>query len=114
MRDLIARALRGVLDLLVPCRRGGRHSATHVSAPAASVPAPTAANPWSRPWRSPSKEEAAALFRRERTGVASVVDVSLLGTAMWVLAPDIVAGLLLGRDLPSGDRTQAPNPIVNS
>jgi len=57
---------------------------------------------------------AAALFRRERTGIASVVDVSLLGTAMWVLAPDIVATKLTGGDLPSFDRTGAPNPIVNS
>jgi crotonobetainyl-CoA:carnitine CoA-transferase CaiB-like acyl-CoA transferase len=57
---------------------------------------------------------AAALFRRERTGEGSVVDVSLLGTAMWLLAPDIVASKLLGIDLPSGDRTQPPNPIVNS
>src|SRR6185295_6980988 len=31
---------------------------------------------------------AAALLQRERTGEASVVDVSLLGTAMWLLAPD--------------------------
>jgi crotonobetainyl-CoA:carnitine CoA-transferase CaiB-like acyl-CoA transferase len=57
---------------------------------------------------------AAALFRRERTGVASVVDISLLGTAMWVLAPDIIAGKLLGIDLPANDRTAPPNPIVNS
>src|SRR5262249_18333890 len=57
---------------------------------------------------------AAALFRRERTGEPSVVDVSLLGTAMWVMAPDIVATKLLGIDLPAPDRTQAPNPIVNS
>ena len=57
---------------------------------------------------------AAALFRRERTGVASVVDISLLGTAMWILAPDIVFARLTGQEMPSGDRTQAPNPIVNS
>jgi crotonobetainyl-CoA:carnitine CoA-transferase CaiB-like acyl-CoA transferase len=57
---------------------------------------------------------AAALFHRERTGEPSIVDVSLLGTAMWVLAPDIVATKLLGFDLPSPDRTQPPNPIVNS
>jgi crotonobetainyl-CoA:carnitine CoA-transferase CaiB-like acyl-CoA transferase len=57
---------------------------------------------------------AAALFRRERTGEPSVVDVSLLGCGMWVLAPDIVATKLLGFDLPAGDRTQAMNPIVNS
>jgi crotonobetainyl-CoA:carnitine CoA-transferase CaiB-like acyl-CoA transferase len=57
---------------------------------------------------------AAALYRRERTGVASVVDVSLLGTAMWIMAPDIVASRLLGIELPAGDRSQAMNPIVNS
>jgi len=57
---------------------------------------------------------AAALFRRERTGVAPVVDVSLLGTALWVMAPDVIASNLLGIDLPSGNRTQPPNPIVNS
>ena len=57
---------------------------------------------------------AAALFQRERTGKAPLVDVSLLGTAMWVMAPDIVASKLLGFDLPSGDRTMSPNPIVNS
>jgi crotonobetainyl-CoA:carnitine CoA-transferase CaiB-like acyl-CoA transferase len=57
---------------------------------------------------------AAALFRRERTGTPSVVDVSLLGTAMWIMGPDIIASKLLGIDLPSSDRTQPPNPIVNS
>jgi crotonobetainyl-CoA:carnitine CoA-transferase CaiB-like acyl-CoA transferase len=57
---------------------------------------------------------AAALLRRERTGEASVVDVSLLGTAMWIMAPDIVASKLLGIDLPAADRTAAMNPIVNS
>ena len=57
---------------------------------------------------------AAALFRRERTGVPSVVDISLLGTAMWIMGPDIIASKLLGIDLPSSDRTQPPNPIVNS
>src|SRR5436309_13506004 len=57
---------------------------------------------------------AAALFRRERTGESSVLDISLLGTAMWLMAPDIIASKLLGFDLPQGDRTLSPNPIVNS
>ncbi len=57
---------------------------------------------------------AAALFRRERTGVPSVVDVSLLGTAMWILAPDIVMTRLTDQEMPMFDRTAAPNPIVNS
>ena len=57
---------------------------------------------------------AAALFHRERSGEPSVVDVSLLGTAMWIMAPDVIAAKLLGADLPAGDRTRPPNPIVNS
>jgi crotonobetainyl-CoA:carnitine CoA-transferase CaiB-like acyl-CoA transferase len=58
---------------------------------------------------------AAALFRRERTGQPSVVDVSLLGCAMWTLSPDIVASKLYGGDpLPKFDRTQAPNPVTNT
>jgi crotonobetainyl-CoA:carnitine CoA-transferase CaiB-like acyl-CoA transferase len=57
---------------------------------------------------------AAALFHRERTGEASVVDVSLLGTAMWILAPDIVMTKLTDKEMPSFERTEAPNPIVNS
>jgi len=57
---------------------------------------------------------AAALFARERGGEIPVVDVSLLGTAMWVMAPDIVATKILGFDLPIGDRSMPMNPIVNS
>jgi crotonobetainyl-CoA:carnitine CoA-transferase CaiB-like acyl-CoA transferase len=57
---------------------------------------------------------AAALFRRERTGVPSLVDVSLLGTAMWILAPDIVMTRLTDQEMPAFDRAAAPNPIVNS
>ncbi len=59
---------------------------------------------------------AAAIARRERTGRPSVVDVSLLATAMWVLAPDIVASKLVdprvGIPRPGG-RTQNPNPVGN-
>ena len=36
---------------------------------------------------------AGALFRRERTGEPSVVDVSLLNAAMWTLASDMLSGL---------------------
>jgi crotonobetainyl-CoA:carnitine CoA-transferase CaiB-like acyl-CoA transferase len=39
---------------------------------------------------------AAALLRRERTGRAAVVDVSLLSTAAWIGAPAIVASQLYG------------------
>ncbi len=60
---------------------------------------------------------AAALFGRERTGEAPVVDISLLNTAMWVLAPDIVASKLIeggGSFIPKFSRKQAPNPVGNS
>lgn len=57
---------------------------------------------------------AAALLHRERTGHAPVVDVSLFGTAMWVLAPDVIASGVLPGGIPSFARTEAPNPLVNT
>jgi crotonobetainyl-CoA:carnitine CoA-transferase CaiB-like acyl-CoA transferase len=55
-----------------------------------------------------------ALYKRERTGEPSVVDVSLLGMAAWHLSPDIVAAGLLGEDnLPRFAADDMPNPIVN-
>jgi crotonobetainyl-CoA:carnitine CoA-transferase CaiB-like acyl-CoA transferase len=57
---------------------------------------------------------AAALFQRERTGQGCSVDVSLLGTATWLMAPDILAAILLGHELPHTDRTRAPNPLMNT
>jgi crotonobetainyl-CoA:carnitine CoA-transferase CaiB-like acyl-CoA transferase len=54
---------------------------------------------------------AAALFKRERTGVASVVDVSLLGTAAWVASSDIVYSAAAGGDFSRLER-RATNPIA--
>jgi crotonobetainyl-CoA:carnitine CoA-transferase CaiB-like acyl-CoA transferase len=48
---------------------------------------------------------AAALYQREKTGVGSIVDVSLLGTAVWTLAPDLATTTILG---------VAPPPIDSS
>jgi len=57
----------------------------------------------------------AALFHRERTGQGIELDVSLLGTAMWVLSPDIVASLMYGAMLPSaGEMRVTPNPLVGN
>jgi crotonobetainyl-CoA:carnitine CoA-transferase CaiB-like acyl-CoA transferase len=56
---------------------------------------------------------AAALLQRATTGEAPVVDVSLLGLAMWQLSPDIVASGLYGGDpMPKFDRSASPNPLV--
>jgi len=57
---------------------------------------------------------AAALYAREKTGVGGVVDVSLLGTAVWLMAPDILAADSLGRELPRADRSRAANPLTNT
>jgi crotonobetainyl-CoA:carnitine CoA-transferase CaiB-like acyl-CoA transferase len=62
---------------------------------------------------------AAALFRRERTGVPAVVDISLLGTAMWNISADItmakaLAAIGLDKGMPKMNRRMSPNPIVNA
>lgn len=58
---------------------------------------------------------AAALLKRERTGEPSVVDVSLLATAMWQVSPMIIASKLFGfSKIPQGDRTKSPNPGVGT
>ncbi len=62
---------------------------------------------------------AAALFKRERTGKPSVVDISLLGTAMWNISADVtmakaLAAIGLDKGMPRMDRRMTPNPIVNA
>jgi len=56
----------------------------------------------------------AALFGRERGLEPPVVDVSLLGTAMWMTAPDVIASTLMTGDMPKFSRASPPNPVVNS
>jgi len=56
---------------------------------------------------------AAALFKRERTGETSVVEVSLLAFGMWVNAPDIVQSKVYGHPMPKMTRAAMPNPLVN-
>ena len=58
---------------------------------------------------------AAALFKRERTGEPSVVDVSLLGLAAWNLGPDVTSAKLYDKaPIPKFDRNSAPNPLVGN
>ena len=57
---------------------------------------------------------AAALFKRERTGEASVVDVSLLSLGTWMMSPNIVAHKVFEDvPLPKFKREDAVNPISN-
>ncbi|MFC3778226.1 CaiB/BaiF CoA transferase family protein [Mycolicibacterium holsaticum] len=58
---------------------------------------------------------AAALFARERTGEPQVVDVSLLGSAVWGTAPHIAASSLFDIDaMPRGNHQAAHNPLSNT
>lgn len=58
---------------------------------------------------------AAALYHRERTGEAVVVDNSLLATAMWATSASAMAASLFGFSrMPRGDRRKVPNPLVNT
>lgn len=52
-----------------------------------------------------------ALFKRERTGEGSVVDVSLLNVGMWTMGPDIVGAPYAS--MPSVPRHQQGNPLTN-
>ncbi|OBH16861.1 formyl-CoA transferase [Mycobacterium sp. E342] len=56
---------------------------------------------------------AGALVKRERTGEPSVVDVSLLGAAVWQLGPDIVGAGVLGNDIPKFQLDAMPNPVAS-
>jgi formyl-CoA transferase len=53
-----------------------------------------------------------ALFRRERTGQGSVVDVSLLNVGMWTMGPDIVGARYSG-SMAAVPRHQQGNPLAN-
>ena len=55
----------------------------------------------------------AALFHRQRTGEALVVDNSLLATGMWATgATVLMAGLFGFGRFPRGNRAKVPNPLV--
>jgi crotonobetainyl-CoA:carnitine CoA-transferase CaiB-like acyl-CoA transferase len=58
---------------------------------------------------------AAALFHRERTGEAVIVDNSLLANGIWSIGATVLAADLFGFSrMPRGDRTKMPNPLVNN
>ncbi len=57
---------------------------------------------------------AMALFRRERSGEGAEVDVSLLGTGMWTMSPDLAAVAAGSGELPRQYRNEVANPIVNT
>ena len=59
---------------------------------------------------------ASALFKRERTGEPSVVDVSLLAAGTWAMSAGIALSLQMGHPwgTPMPGTTQGANPLVNT
>jgi crotonobetainyl-CoA:carnitine CoA-transferase CaiB-like acyl-CoA transferase len=57
---------------------------------------------------------AAALLKRNKTGAGSIVDVSLLATAMWMLSSDLLAVLNGGTAAPVGGRGPQVNPLTGN
>lgn len=57
---------------------------------------------------------AAALLRRQQTGRGTVVDVSLLASAMWMLSSDVLAALAGHPPQPVSGRGSSVNPLVGS
>jgi crotonobetainyl-CoA:carnitine CoA-transferase CaiB-like acyl-CoA transferase len=56
-----------------------------------------------------------ALFHRERTGEATIVDVSLLGTGMWAMGQAVALSLLMDRPwAPPAQALMAGNPLVQT
>ncbi|MEE2662804.1 MAG: CoA transferase [Myxococcota bacterium] len=56
----------------------------------------------------------AALFKRERTGEPSVVDLSLLGLGMWSMASAISAAMMQGEAARPMERIPAANPLAGT
>jgi formyl-CoA transferase len=53
---------------------------------------------------------AIALYKREKTGIPSIVDVSLFGAGLWSVQIDVAQGTHANR---ASDRSNARNPLVN-
>lgn len=104
------------------CERGGFDSASfwarggvahHLTPPAAAEPvSPRPSFGDGISGMAIAGAVAGALFARERHGEPSVIDVSLLGTATWVMAPDVAGAALVPGGLPPMGRATTPNPLT--
>jgi crotonobetainyl-CoA:carnitine CoA-transferase CaiB-like acyl-CoA transferase len=57
---------------------------------------------------------ASALLKRTRTGGGSIVDVSLLGTAMWTLSSDLLSAMQGQTPRAPAGRGATPSPVVGA
>jgi crotonobetainyl-CoA:carnitine CoA-transferase CaiB-like acyl-CoA transferase len=113
---------RGGYDAITFWARGG--VASGATPPGADRPAPQPAGAFgdSLSGMALAGGIAAALLRRTRTGEGALVDVSLLGTAMWSMQMSIVGGaMMMAMASKQPDAGSAPaggpllaNPLVNN
>ncbi len=99
------------------CRAGSAYGATPSDAPNIAAQ-PAGAYGDSLGGMTIAGGIAAALFKRERTGEPSVVDVSLLSMGVWATALSISTAMLLGVDLPrpslNSPAHMPVNPIIGT
>lgn len=114
-------AERGGYDAATYWARGGVAMATTAAGASAPANPPGAAFGDFTGGMALAGGIAAALFRRARTGQPAIVDVSLLATAMWAMAPGITAAGLYGPPPPPPmniperpSRLPSGNPLVNT
>lgn len=105
---------RGGFDAISYWSRPGAARAAMFSSMTSPAPIPGPAFGDSQSGLNLAGGLAAALFHRERTGEAVVVDASLLASGMWAMQPAITSSRFMGLDeLPLEDRSAPPNPLVN-
>jgi crotonobetainyl-CoA:carnitine CoA-transferase CaiB-like acyl-CoA transferase len=113
-------AERGGYDAISFWARGGVAAATTPPEAARPVAQPAGAFGDSLGGMGLAGGIAAALLRRSRTGEGAVVDVSLLGTAMWCMQMSIVGAAVMVAAARQGGEAPAPtasvlaNPLVNN
>jgi len=56
----------------------------------------------------------AALYERERSGQGQALQFSLLHAGLWVAAREVQLCIVSGEELPVWERTNPPNPLVNT
>jgi crotonobetainyl-CoA:carnitine CoA-transferase CaiB-like acyl-CoA transferase len=111
---------RGGYDAISFWARGGLAAATTPPEADRPVGQPAGAFGDSLSGMSLAGGIAAALLRRARTGEGAVVDVSLLGTAMWSMQMSIVGAAVMaaaaqqGTAPPASQATPLANPLVNN
>jgi crotonobetainyl-CoA:carnitine CoA-transferase CaiB-like acyl-CoA transferase len=94
------------------CRAGSAYGATASDAPNIAAQ-PAGAYGDSLGGMTIAGGISAALFKRERTGEPSVVDVSLLSMGVWATALSISISMLYGMDLPRPTLDAPPHQPVN-